>query len=250
MTKEVSLSNYFATVPKYGAPNGGEIYIDDIRFYPEDALVNSYYYDQELGVPVTFVNANNKVHRYEYDKFGRLVKIFNNAGDLVKKAEYHMEQSRIRIIEPFGNHGYCNGEPLPIKWEAIGTYPVNIEFSYNNGVDWMLLTPQPVQTVNPYCGYGEYFWDIPDVIVSNECFVKIKYEDPTLPSDWEAFSGKFVIVAGQIRVKKPDAGEIYWIWGNNPIEWEYCGAAMDEVTVEYSFNGGTTWYPIAENVGS
>ena len=48
-------------------------YVDDIRFAPADAQVATYYYDQNLGVPIAIVDANNAATYYKYDAFGRLI---------------------------------------------------------------------------------------------------------------------------------------------------------------------------------
>jgi hypothetical protein len=50
-----------------------DFYIQDIRFYPADALVSTFYYDYNLVVPVTFVDANNKAKYFKYDVFGRVI---------------------------------------------------------------------------------------------------------------------------------------------------------------------------------
>jgi hypothetical protein len=52
---------------------GNDFYIDDIRFYPNDALMTTFYYDYNIVKPVTFVDANDKALYYRYDVFGRLV---------------------------------------------------------------------------------------------------------------------------------------------------------------------------------
>jgi len=50
-----------------------EVYMDDLRFYPKGALVSTFYYDLNLGVPVSFVNANNNALYSKYDPFGRAI---------------------------------------------------------------------------------------------------------------------------------------------------------------------------------
>ena len=48
-------------------------YVDDIRFSPVEAILSTFYYDQNLGLPVAVVDANNKAAYIKYDVFGRLV---------------------------------------------------------------------------------------------------------------------------------------------------------------------------------
>ena len=56
-----------------GNSSNVEFYMDDIRFYPSDALVKTFYYDYDLKMPVTFVDENNNAQYFEYDAFGRLI---------------------------------------------------------------------------------------------------------------------------------------------------------------------------------
>ena len=72
-----------------GSGGDGHLYVDDIRVYPTDALVTTYYYDQDLGLPITFVDENDKARRFEYDVFGRLIAIRNSADELVKAARQY-----------------------------------------------------------------------------------------------------------------------------------------------------------------
>jgi hypothetical protein len=77
--KEVKIDGSKLTInPGYirvwiGNPDGVTAYIDDIRFHPDKSPVSSFYYDQELGVPITFVDANNKAKYSKYDEFGRVI---------------------------------------------------------------------------------------------------------------------------------------------------------------------------------
>lgn len=48
-------------------------YVDDIRFHPSDAIVNTYYYDLQLGKPITFVDPNNNANYFKYDMVGKLI---------------------------------------------------------------------------------------------------------------------------------------------------------------------------------
>ena len=62
-------------VPHGNGNNGtATVYIDDIRFYPKDALVTSTYYDHIFNQPVISIDANNNPgRRVCYDDFGRPV---------------------------------------------------------------------------------------------------------------------------------------------------------------------------------
>jgi len=58
-----------------GSPNGVKGYIQDIRFFPADAQVNTVYYDEKWEKPQVSVDANGKPGtRVTFDDFGRPIK--------------------------------------------------------------------------------------------------------------------------------------------------------------------------------
>ena len=56
-----------------GTQTNAEYYVDDIRFYPANALLSTFYYDANLGVPITLVDPKNHASYSKYDAFGRLI---------------------------------------------------------------------------------------------------------------------------------------------------------------------------------
>jgi hypothetical protein len=95
-----------------------EFYMDDLRFYPADALVTSTYYHPVFDKPTLTVDANNNPSQLvEYDGLGRPVRWYKiektkSAGDegyktLLKEKEYHLAG------EPFYvNHFEADDDPL------------------------------------------------------------------------------------------------------------------------------------------
>ena len=68
---ETELNNM--TIEVVGANDQADFYVQDIRFYPADALVKTFYYDYNLNVPIAFVDENNNGTYYKYNPFGRLI---------------------------------------------------------------------------------------------------------------------------------------------------------------------------------
>lgn len=58
------------TLGKNGLVN---FYVDDIRFYPSRSLIKTFYYDQQLAMPITFVDENDRALYFKYDEFGRVI---------------------------------------------------------------------------------------------------------------------------------------------------------------------------------
>ena len=79
-----------------GVPNGGEIWIDDIRFAPKNAMVTSTYYDAKWRQPILSVDANNNPsQQVVYDNWGRPTEWYKiNPNTLARtirqKKEYHL----------------------------------------------------------------------------------------------------------------------------------------------------------------
>lgn len=76
-----------------GAPNGPAgsfIYIDDIRFYPTNALVTTNYYDVFRDNVIAEVDPNGIAKYYEYDSFDRLECVKNNEKQMIKSFSYHL----------------------------------------------------------------------------------------------------------------------------------------------------------------
>ena len=67
---------------------GYNIDIDELRLYPSDAQMTTYTYDPLVGM--TSETAPNGVTTYyEYDAFGRLWKVKDQDGNIIKQYEYH-----------------------------------------------------------------------------------------------------------------------------------------------------------------
>ncbi len=120
-------NGYQYAVVWVGCPNGNGagqsaiVYIDDIRFYPKDAMVTSTYYDKKWYQPILSVDANNNPsQKVEYDDFGRPIRWYkinqkNPANvTLLQQKEYHMmndfyapNPNKWYKIVPEANENYC-----------------------------------------------------------------------------------------------------------------------------------------------
>jgi Family of unknown function (DUF5977) len=67
----------------------GNTFIDELRLYPEDAVLTTYTYEPLIGL-TSQCDANNRVSYYEYDGFQRLSIIRNQDGNIVKKMCYRL----------------------------------------------------------------------------------------------------------------------------------------------------------------
>ncbi|MCC8427257.1 hypothetical protein [Mucilaginibacter sp. UR6-11] len=65
----------------------GTGYIDELRFYPKEAQMNTYLYDPLIGVTCT-IDANGRPLYYEYDESQRLKQIRDHNGNIIKAYQY------------------------------------------------------------------------------------------------------------------------------------------------------------------
>ncbi|TKC60170.1 hypothetical protein FBD94_14750 [Pedobacter hiemivivus] len=66
-------------------------YIDDIRFYPKDAQMTTYTYDQLVGM-TSMTDPKGKITYYEYDNSMRLQHIRDQDRNIIKSYKYHYKQ--------------------------------------------------------------------------------------------------------------------------------------------------------------
>jgi len=79
ITEEISYN------PTITIPNGQ---IDDIRVYPVNAFINTITHKPLIG-KTSVTNANGQSVFYEYDHFGRLIKVYDQDKNLIKRTEYN-----------------------------------------------------------------------------------------------------------------------------------------------------------------
>jgi YD repeat-containing protein len=94
--KEKLIQNYAAGTPiSTDAVNG---IIDEVRLYPQGALMTTYTYDPLVGMTSATDPANVTTY-YEYDDFGRLKFIRDNNSDIIQNFDYQFQQE-----VPFPTH--------------------------------------------------------------------------------------------------------------------------------------------------
>ncbi len=65
--------------------------VDEVRFYPADAVMTTYTYDPLIGM-TSSTDANDQTIYYEYDGFGRLKWVKDFKGNILKQNEYFYRQ--------------------------------------------------------------------------------------------------------------------------------------------------------------
>jgi YD repeat-containing protein len=70
----------------------GNAIVDEVRLYPENAQMVTYTYTPLAGI-TSQTDAANKITYYEYDKLGRLLRVKDQYGKILKQSDYQYKQS-------------------------------------------------------------------------------------------------------------------------------------------------------------
>ena len=142
----------------------------------------------------------------------------------------------IYIISPEPNETLVIGQEAYITWYTNGVDNIDIFYSIDEGNTY-------VQIVSSYNATSKYYrWIVPNV-VSNNCIIKIQN---SLNPDQYAVSGTFLIVPQRINIIYPDTSAEWIVGTKHLIYWKNTGG-IGNVDIEYSYDGGLTFYPIASN---
>lgn len=71
--------------------NDGDVYFDEVRIYPSGAQMTTYTYEPLIGIS-SQTDERGRTISYEYDSFGRLYRIIDNEGNVLKQYDYNYAQ--------------------------------------------------------------------------------------------------------------------------------------------------------------
>ncbi len=155
----------------------------------------------------------------------------------VSNSVFSINRATIQISAPLGGENWRVLTNHYIAWQGNNLQAVNIDYSTNDGVNWIRIASE-VSAVS-----GTYVWNVPNT-VSENCRVRVSdFEDPNVNS---VSPEKFIISTSGIKLLSPNGSE-YWRAGTNHfITWQCSDIAV--VKIEYSVDGGVGWNTITSNV--
>jgi YD repeat-containing protein len=92
------IKSYFATtngtikVSCGTGAEGGEFYVDDIRFHPATSKMTTVTYDLGTGKVTSITGPDNVPTYYSYDDYGRLNQIKNADHEILKNVDYKVDR--------------------------------------------------------------------------------------------------------------------------------------------------------------
>ena len=161
----------------------------------------------------------------------------------VSNSTFTIADRVITVLSPNGGEKWLAGSSHNITWSSSGAIVnVKIEYTIDNGASWNQLTASITNN-------GTYGWLIPSGL-SNQCKVRVS---DVGSSASDVSNGAFTIADRAVTVTAPNGGEIWSVGSSKAITWTSSGAAIANVKIEYSTNGGSSWsaiYSSTANDGS
>lgn len=87
--------------------------IDELRLYPENALMTTFTYEPLIGI-TSQADQNSRIKYFDYDIFQRLYLIRDQDNNILKKTEYYYTDNR-------GGYNGCNPISLIPNWQPTTT---------------------------------------------------------------------------------------------------------------------------------
>ena len=171
-----------------------------------------------------------------------LVRI-SNASDLTVTgtSQAFNIKSVLGLGAPNGGQTLNVGGSFNITWTTTGTVNnVKLEYSADNGSTWNTIGASVANT-------GSYSWTVPDAI-SSQALVRVSDADAGHPASSAQSASDFTIQSN-MAVTAPAASNNWAVNETHNITWTNTGT-VGSVNLYYSYNGGTSWSPIATGVAN
>ena len=146
----------------------------------------------------------------------------------------------LTLSSPNGGESFESGNNVLILWSSSNVLKVDIQYrTSSNGVWENIAEDVPAQD-------RQYTWTLPK-INSSDCKVRISAVDK--PQLEDLSNSTFAIVTKAAILKSPNGGELLQAGSNYQITWEKQGNSQN-ISIDYSNNGGGRWIRVATNISS
>ncbi len=142
----------------------------------------------------------------------------------------------IVVTSPIGGEKWYAGSSHNITWQSEGVQNVKLEYSFNNGVNWTLISASAASG-------GIYPWVIPNT-PSLQTLIRISDVANSAISDTS--DAGFTIPS--LTLTSPIGGEIWSVGSAHNITWSNIG--VTNVGLGYSINGGSSWATIISSTAA
>ncbi len=141
------------------------------------------------------------------------------------------------VTSPNGGDVYVAGSSQNITWQTTGVTDVKIEYTNNNGIDWITIVES-----TPSDGF--YTWESVPSTVSTNCRVRISDAADGTPYD-ESDNLFSIAPEPYITILSPKESDSYLTGSSTVIAWQSENVAF--VKIEFTSNGGADWTVISQS---
>ncbi|MBT4483374.1 MAG: T9SS type A sorting domain-containing protein, partial [Candidatus Latescibacteria bacterium] len=144
----------------------------------------------------------------------------------------------LTLLIPNGEEELVAGSSFDIQWDSFRISNVRIEYTPDDGTRWVNVVSSTDAAT------GTYAWTVPDVESAN-CLVRLT---DTADGNRKVLSeASFSIIQLPfIQLLAPGSEEKWSTGSSHEISWK--SAYIDNVKLEYSTDGGSSWNPIEDNI--
>jgi formylglycine-generating enzyme required for sulfatase activity len=205
-------------------------------YYKGDYSSGGVYHAIRGGAYNNYVNNLSSSYRISYSSF------FESSG-LGFRVASTVPELTLLLNAPNEHDTMYTGQIQNIEWSSIGfDTEVHIEYSINNGQDWIGVSPSGIENT------GSYDWLVP-AVASTECLIRISKLDDS--SVYDISDNTFEIFEPTVTVLQPNGGERTLKESNYEVLWS-SNLPEGSVSIEYSSDSGASWQTITttEDTGS
>ncbi len=199
--------------------NGVILYTTDggMNWNPHNSPTNNFLREVQFPSPVTgfIVGANGTILKYSENS------------------------TYINVIIPNGGEIITAGSTYNIEWNSLNVIDVKIEYSTDNGVNW-------IEIIDSFPSTGIYTWTVPNILTTQG---RVQISDITDPAIFDISNDSFTIQSSKsITVVTPNGGEV--LNGGSQYDITWSSNDVNDVKIEYSINNGASWNLIVDNYPS
>ncbi len=148
-------------------------------------------------------------------------------------------QYTLNLITPNGGEEYRPKTPIEIRWAYTGNSLINLEYSYNFGLNWVKINQSPINVAD-----GKYSWAAPSTYSTTYL---LRALDKESGKQVDISDSAFAVVSGFAYFLKPVVNDEVYIGGTkSQIFWASGG--LTNITLLFSSNSGEKWTAISNKV--
>ncbi len=165
----------------------------------------------------------------------RLVDGDSNAASVEQTGYFSIFKPTMRLLSPNGNEHWRNLSNANIAWEGAQDVNVKIEYSIDNGENWILIDGAVLASL------ASYTWAVP-VNPTEKALVRIS--DTNNPMNADTSDANFSIHG--IKLEAFQTGGEYLFNTDYEIQWTAVG--LTAIDILYSTDDGVSWEEVVEGI--